>query len=72
MKLEIEHIAPYLPCGVKIKWFRNEDNTFQLSTLTISDYPFLSKKLYKPILHPLSDLMKCINRSYLYLTTIII
>ena len=57
-KLTIEHLAPYLPYKIKIKWFRKDDNSFQLSYLTISDYPFLTKQLFKPILRPLSDLTK--------------
>lgn len=53
-----EDLCGYLPYELKIKWFRRDDNTFQTSLLTISDYPFFSKQLFKPIMHPLSSLTK--------------
>ena len=53
-----EELCGYLPYELKIKWFRRDDNTFQTSLLTISDYPFFSKQLFKPIMHPLSSLTK--------------
>jgi hypothetical protein len=56
MKLELKHLAPYLPYGVSVKWFRRDDSTFQTSVLTISDYPFLTKQLFKPILRPLNSI----------------
>ena len=48
---------PYIPFGVTVRWFREEDNTWVDSLLTISDYDFLiRKKKGKPLLVPLSAL----------------
>ena len=58
MKLELKHLAPYLPYRISVKWFRPDDNSFHTSDLTISDYNFLTSKMMKPILRPLSDLTK--------------
>ena len=60
-KLELKHLAPYLPYRIKVKWYRQDDCSFQTSDLTISDYPFLTTKLMKPILRPLSDLKNYIT-----------
>lgn len=47
---------------LKIQWIRSEDNSIQISSLTISDYPWLIKQRnVKPILRPLSDLTNEIN-----------
>jgi len=58
-KLELKHLAPYLPYGLKCQWLREDDNKLIVSDLTISDYHFLIRsKRAKPILRPLSDLTK--------------
>lgn len=68
MKLEIKHLAPYLPYGLKVK---NENRTYKI--ITINGFYFskselilnsielnggISSKEIKPILRPLSDLTK--------------
>lgn len=68
-KLELKHLAPYLPYRIKVKWYRQDDCSFQTSDLTISDYPFLTSKLMKPILRPLSDLDKPISHGCLLTPT---
>jgi len=60
MKLELKDIdvVGYLPYRLKVEWLR-EDDKLIVNDLTISDYNFLIKtKKAKPILHPLSDIMK--------------
>ena len=53
MKLELKHLSPYLPYGLKIyKSAVNELNEFNL--------PYVLNHC-KPILHPLSDLTKKIK-----------
>ena len=53
MKLELKHLAPYLPYGLKIQVART--GTIQkLESLSDGDHLFL----FKPILRPLSDLVK--------------
>lgn len=43
---------------LKIQWVRSDDCSVQVSTLTLSDFPWLMKqKDVKPILRPLSDLI---------------
>jgi len=59
--LKKQHLVPYLLYKIKVKWFREDDNSFQTSELTIDDYPFLSNRLLKPILRPLSDFTKKIE-----------
>lgn len=61
---EPKHLVPYLLYRVKVKWFRKDDNSFQTSELTISDYPFLTKQLFKLILRPLSDLTDINSKFY--------
>lgn len=68
MKLELKHLAPYLPYGLKVK---NENRTYKI--ITINGFYFskselilnsielnggISSKEIKPILRPLSDLTK--------------
>jgi len=68
MKLEIKHIAPYLPYQLKIRSFRYNDDLF-IEDIFISgeflDYLFEnshsrinSPNYYKPILRPLFNLTK--------------
>jgi hypothetical protein len=58
---DFNHVACYLPFKPRIKWYRQEDSSFQTSELTVSDYPFFKGKMYKLILHPLSDWCKKIQ-----------
>lgn len=70
MKLELKHLAPYLPYGLKIQWDDTKDiygisfgetnyndNLYSLETLvfTMEGKDVLG---WKPILRPLSDLTK--------------
>lgn len=64
MKLELKHLAAYLPYGVKCQWVRQDDKEVIESTITISDYDFLIRRNNaKPILLPLSDLTKEIEHN---------
>jgi hypothetical protein len=60
MKLELKHLAPYLPYGLKIKT-NNQIRTLSIGILTTTENS-LSNIIYgighKPILRPLSDLTK--------------
>ncbi len=67
-KLELKHLAPYLPYGLKIRIFR-EGRALFVEDITMNgeiiDYLFeesenrkWTKNIYKPILKPLSDLTK--------------
>jgi len=64
-KLELKHLAPYLPYGLKIQCKRIHFKEYWVSTLksiyydsldVVSDESVLSEGEYKPILRPLSDL----------------
>lgn len=68
MKLELKHLAPYLPYGLKIDTSKLENgcsimtmcDKVGLSNISISDV--IDKHPYtKPILRPLSDLTNRIN-----------
>jgi hypothetical protein len=58
MKLELKHLAPYLPYGLKIRYIeRNETHIFDTSNLKA----VCSEQIHlRPILRPLSDLTKVI------------
>ena len=67
MKLELKHLAPYLPYRLKMRCIEDKTNhiltiahqTYDLSTVGL--YPILKGDFYKkfkPILRPLSDLTK--------------
>jgi hypothetical protein len=69
MKLELKHIAPYLPYGVKfyvfddpkfekdyLKKYPNGQSRVDITISNVIDKIF--KDRYKPILRPLSDLTK--------------
>lgn len=71
--LELKHLAPYLPYGITIRVFREGQSLF-VEDILISgemlDYLFEnsehrrhSRFIYKPILHPLSDLTKPITHN---------
>ena len=53
MKLELKHLAPYLPYGLKIRYIeRNETHIFDTSNLKA----VCSEQIHlRPILRPLSD-----------------
>lgn len=57
MKLELKHIAPYLPYGLKFI-YSNTEYTLLSSNLSCFEYQFS-----KPILRPLSDLTKEIEHN---------
>lgn len=71
MKLTLHHLAGYLPYGLKIRSFRENQVLFVEDILTSGeflDYLFEkshsrinSNNIYKPILRPLSDLTKDIE-----------
>jgi hypothetical protein len=61
MKLELKHLAPYLPYQLKVKWGKSNE----VSQLTPSNFPnnwYVSGSI-KPILYPLSDLTKEIEHN---------
>lgn len=70
MKLELKHLAPYLPYGLKIK---GEKPVSEYDLMTLCDRRGLSNitidtvidapAFYKPILRPLSDLTKEIEHN---------
>lgn len=53
MKLELKHLAPYLPYGLKCSY--RGGNVSELSFDYLSDF---GCDYFKPILRPLSDLLK--------------
>lgn len=65
MKLELKHLAPYLPYGLKMQ---AKHTNLEYSTMTLCDKTGLSNigisdviddiECFKPILRPLSDLTK--------------
>ena len=72
-KLELKHLAAYLPFGLKVRSFREGQALF-LEDISMSgefiDYLFeksevrtYSTLIYKPILRPLSDLTKEITHN---------
>ena len=67
MKLQLQHLAPYLPYGLKMKHYENNRiGTLQgVSTNTLGqpyslcvNTNWYNPFVYKPILRPLSDLTK--------------
>ena len=64
MELEVKHLAPYLPYGLKVLHCTDKDFPKKEALLTISDYNWLIKQSYfKPMLRPLSDLTKEIEHN---------
>ena len=53
MKLELKHLAPYLPYGLEI-----ENSIGKIIQLTVMDFGYHVDRGFKPILRPLSDLTK--------------
>jgi hypothetical protein len=65
MKLEIKHLAPYLPYGINVQWIREDDKELIIQDLTISDYNFLIRRKYaKPILKTISELDNLIKNEF--------
>ena len=63
MKLELKHVVPYLPYGLKV--FDN-GNTIELNILNLQilfDYPLVKTDHVKPLLRPFSDLTKEIEHN---------
>jgi len=55
MKLELKHLAPYLPYGLKYKLFKKINGDHTLTTQSLLDWDFNLHDII-PILRPLSDL----------------
>jgi hypothetical protein len=81
MKLKIEHLAPYLPYGLKVLCIQDIDGVlYKHINLTERFYSMPTAILtnFKPILRPLSDfntgiakdIMKDLNCSYLVISDI--
>ncbi len=63
-QLTIKEIAPYLPYGIKVQWYKSNDREAEISTLTASSYGFyIDRHQAKPILRSLSDLTKEIEHN---------
>lgn len=68
-KLELKHLAPYLPYGLKILYNHNKVNTF-VEVLNNENWLYIDDKKdiyytdFKPIFRPLSDLF---NGHYEYI-----
>ena len=69
MKLELRHLAPYLPYGLKMKWIEG-DMIYKLTRLSTAGLACVDENGYrtpfdyehiKPILRPLSDLSEKIE-----------
>lgn len=66
-KLELEHLAGYLPCRLNIEFERciyprrKEKEVLNPKHLELSFYGIKNNFKIKPILHPLSDLIKVIE-----------
>jgi hypothetical protein len=61
MKLEIKHLAPYLPYGLNVQVMYNTGfKVEKLKELKISEINLFGKQIM-PILKPLSDLAFCYN-----------
>ena len=56
-KLELKHLAPYLPYGLKFYWEDLKGNINKPWSLTINSIDFALENQNKPILRPLSDLI---------------
>ena len=62
-KLELKHLAPYLPYGLKIKLHNGNITTFQSISVSGFTNGISWMKECKPILRPLSDLTKEIEHN---------
>jgi hypothetical protein len=80
MKLELKHIAPYLPYDIKVEfelnyhsdYIPNETKDYEYKGICVLhqvDFEWISEfKTYKPILRPLSDLTKEIQIGEYFMT----
>lgn len=58
MKLELKHLAPYLPYGIRVRvdyYTQHEGRIFNFSPTILLDFS-RDEYIVKPILRPLSDL----------------
>ena len=71
MKLELKHLAPYLPYGLELQ-FKDEDGRIWGKTLAVNSSEMknelgialvMTHENYKPLLRPLSDLTKEIEHN---------
>jgi hypothetical protein len=58
MKLEIKHLAGYLPYGLKVQYKTIYGDALKIKDLEIYNVSYSLLMQDKPILHPLSDLTK--------------
>lgn len=64
MKLELKHLAPYLPYNLELKTLNGSSRyTLNLKELAIFDINDSIQLQHKPILRPLSDLTKEIEHN---------
>lgn len=60
MKLELKHLAPYLPYGLKLEHKENDSAEVKMALINLTDrfysMPAAILTNFKPILRPLSDL----------------
>lgn len=63
-KLELKHLAPYLPYGLQVRWdhYRESEPTFVMTCKNLSDIEHDRYELC-PLLRPLSDLTKEIEHN---------
>lgn len=63
MKLELKHLAPYLPYGLKIHWKTSKKTSIvMMKPSNILDVEIYTTN-FKPILRPIEDLTKEIERN---------
>jgi hypothetical protein len=58
MKLELKHLAGYLPYGLKVQYVCSYNDSLKVKDLEIYNVNYSLLKQYKPILRPLSYLTK--------------
>lgn len=62
MKLEIKHLAPYLPYGIEMRYNKSGYPDVKMTNLNVPG--FENGINFKPILRPLSDLTKEITHNW--------
>jgi hypothetical protein len=58
MKLELKHLAPYLPYKLMVRYKPHFSDDFKIKELDVNAIAFSLQQQDKPILRPLSDLTK--------------
>lgn len=58
MRLELKHLAPYLPYRLMVQYKPHFSDDFKIKELCTTSVAFSLHKQDKPILRPLSDLTK--------------